>query len=458
MIGQPRGNWHLGIVYTMKTAAGKILVVWLGMITLSLSLHAQGFVLSSSPGVGGNPSSVAAADFNGDGKLDLVSANTTANTISIFTNNGSGFFVSNISYATFIGPQAVIATDVNRDGAMDLVCASSKLIIFTNTGSGGFVTAGNYTIGGSRWVVAADVNGDGKVDLICPGSGLPLMVLTNTDNGLFAAAPAPPGAGTSWFAVAVDVNGDGKVDLIDVDIGGGGSFSYMRVLTNNGEGMFMLSSTNALTTRWPGSITSADVNGDGKSDIIIPDYDSGSGNTLLLLTNNGYGDFGSNATYFVGTGPYFVVAADVNGDSKADLITANLFSTLNVLTNKGSGGFGSNATLNVGANPRSIVAADVNGDGRLDLISANNGSSTLSVLTNALTFLPNLNIRNSINGAIISWPPQWSGWAGWTLQQNIDLNISNWTAFSGTIGDDGTAKTATNSSTFGTSFFRLIHP
>jgi hypothetical protein len=74
------------------------------------------------------------------------------------------------------------------------------------------------------------------------------------------------------------------------------------------------------------------------------------------------------------------------------------------------------------------------------------------------TYLPLLTLKHSSDNFVVSWPSQWTGWAGWTLQQTTNLNTPNWTGFSGTMGDDGTTKSVTNSSTVGNMFFRLSHP
>jgi hypothetical protein len=192
---------------------------------------------------------------------------------------------------------------------------------------------------------------------------------------VFAPGYAVPTGAWPNSVVAADVNGDGKVDLINSDY----EFSTVSVLTNDGSGRFAVTVT--LTTgNSPASVVAADVNGDGKVDLITANIGD---DTLSVFTNNGSGGFALAESLAVGPDPYSLLAADVNGDGKPDLLcTANHGNSISVLTNDGSGGFAPAPSVTSGLNPAGLVAADVNGDGRIDLVCGNLIGTSLSVLTN----------------------------------------------------------------------------
>jgi hypothetical protein len=454
----------------MKPRIGLLMIIGL-LAGLHHAAAQDIFVPVATNSVGNGPWALTAADVNGDGKVDLITANLGNQTLSVLTNNGSGGFVIASTINLARQPNSVTAADVNGDGKVDLICTlvsnSGSLAVFTNNGSGGFVLASSPVVGNiPDSVTTADVNGDGKVDLICANQNdYTLSVLTNDGRGNFVLSSSPNlGSGNDPSAVvAADVNGDGKVDLICSNYRG----NSLSVLTNDGSGNFVISATYPMTTGSnPHSVVAADINGDGKWALITANAGAGvpptfGNNTLSVLTNNGSGGFAFASSLVVGNGPWVVTAADINGDGKVDLISGNQDHSITVLTNNGTGGFVVASTIIVGSTqptPLSVVTADVNGDGRLDLVYGNYWSNSITVLTNTLTFLPRLAVKVLSNNVVVSWPSQWTGWAGWTLQQNTNLNTANWTGFSGIIGDDGTIKTVTNSPPTGNLFFRLLHP
>jgi hypothetical protein len=298
------------------------------------------FVSNAVYSAGKFPQAVVAADVNGDGYLDLISADS-AGTISVLTNNGSGVFGSNATYTVTGSPFSVAAADVNGDGYMDLVVANSAmfpkqytLLLLTNNGSGVFGSNATYNVGstlnfGPSSVLVADVNGDGWPDLISANPAK-LTIFTNNGNGNFTFASSrstlAPGS-----VIALDVNGNGNVQLIYVTPAG----NVITVLTNNGSSIFNTAYTVGVGSM-PYAIATADVNGDGKMDLITANVGASPNyvGTLTVLTNNGGGIFSSNANYTVGRGCQSVVTADVNGDGRLDLICANSgTNTLFVLTN-----------------------------------------------------------------------------------------------------------------------------
>ena len=383
------------------------------------------------------------------------------NTLSVLTNNGGGGFGSNATYTVGSAPYSVIAADVNEDGMVDLISANfydNTLSVLTNNGSGGFGSNATYAVGEFPCsIVAADVNGDGHIDLICANSGgrspadSTLTVLTNNGSGGFGFNATYAVGFVPVSVVAADVNHDGYIDLICANSRG----SSLSVLTNDRSGGFVLAST--LATPQPNSVVAADVNGDGYVDLICANTGYG---TLTVFTNNGNGGFALASINDVGFQPQSVVATDVNGDGHVDLVCANLGiyelpgnilingNTLSVLTNDGGGGFVIASTPFLGVGPVSVIAADVNGDGKVDLISGNNGN-TLSVLIS----IPTLAINNNNSNPTVFWP---SGWINWKLLQSS--NLMTWTT-NNNIFDDGTnvSCTATSAAAPNHFYFRLAH-
>jgi hypothetical protein len=304
------------------------------------------------------PDSIAVADVNGDGKKDLLIANVyaaggaTYGTVGVLFGNGDGTFQAAQTYATDGPAEFVAVGDVNRDGKPDLLVANGNVDVFFGNGDGTFQAAPNYTLaltadGGEVAVAAADVNGDGKPDVLaaycgdssCTGE---VSVLLGNGNGTFrlGQAYATGGGYPSSIAIA-DVNGDGKPDLLAVNefatCSGSCVDGSVGVLLGNGDGTFQPAQTYSSGGEYAGPIVVADVNGDGKPDFLVGNYYDGSGysdGTVLVLLGNGDGTFQpAQRIDSGGVGALSIALADVNGDGKPDLLVANDCASLVVCTN-----------------------------------------------------------------------------------------------------------------------------
>ncbi len=137
----------------------------------------------------------------------------------------------------------------------------------------------------------------------------------------------------------------------------------------------------------PWSVAVADVNADGRADLVTA---NGVSDDVSLLLNQGNGRFAAATHFKVGNGPRSIASVDVNADGRADLVTANVYSDdVSLLLNQGNGRFAAATHFAVGDEPESIAIADVNGDGKADVVVGNLVSDSVSVLINRTNYTPN---------------------------------------------------------------------
>ncbi len=274
-------------------------------------------------------------------------------------------------------PACAVSATILEDRNLVLVLLA-VLIPFLPTASraGGFQPAVPYTAGSNPSVVAVgDFNGDGIPDLAVENFGGTISIFTGTGTGTFSPATNYASASSAGVAVA-DFNGDGKLDIATADYFSG----KVRILINNGSGAFPTNLEFAAGSG-PVFVAVGDFNGDGKPDLVVANSGSNQINVLLNTTSGATLSFGAPTPYTVGTQPFFVGVADLNGDGKLDLITANSGSNnVSVLLGNGDGTFAPVTNFAAGASPNSVAAGDFNGDGKTDLAVANYGDSTVSIL------------------------------------------------------------------------------
>ena len=296
--------------------------------------------------------SVALGDLNGDGKLDLVVVNDCGvvpidsegncpyATVDVMFGNGDGTFGPPVSHQLDgWQPVSVALRDLNGDGKSDIVVADICNIPNTCSGTGCTCTTGlvevllnesngifsgpiGYDSGApfGRSVALGDVNRDGKLDVLVGNDGGVGVLLGNGD-GTFKPA-VMYGAGGQWIAVG-DVNSDGKPDLLSV---ASQSIGIVDVLLGNGDGTFKPAITYPTGGEFANSVAVADVNGDGKPDLVVtnlsgiwPDQ-----RAVGVLTGNGDGTFQPAVTFDSGGGsPFSVAAGDLNKDGRPDVVVLN---------------------------------------------------------------------------------------------------------------------------------------
>jgi FG-GAP-like repeat/Divergent InlB B-repeat domain/FG-GAP repeat len=373
--------------------------------------------------VGTAPFGIATGDFNRDGLLDLAVANSGSATISILLGNGDGTFQPAVNTSAGQAPWALIAADLNGDGLLDLAVAdeTGSALVLLGKGDGTFRPPIAIALDASpRSIAMADLNGDGKPDLavgqfdVNTTSGHVSILLGNGDGTFQSPTNFPLTGAIPWGLVAADFNGDNRADLAAT------SFDpSISILLGNGDGSFQPAVITALPSGNASySVASADLNRDGKVDLLITNQKfclsttcSFSGFALLL--GNGDGTFrsvavpGDQAAYNKTT--TFGVA-DFDNDGNLDLALTSwdgVTGAVLIVLGNGDGTFQGTTQVVVDGNPGGILAADFNGDGFADLVVPLTSDNAVVVLLNTARSVFRLAVTKAGagTGTVSSTPP-----------------------------------------------------
>jgi hypothetical protein len=295
-----------------------------GQVTILLGKGDGTFKTAPSPKVSGD--SIAAGDFNGDGILDLVVAGFTEGAsegrpITILLGKGDGTFKTLIDDNASPNSRSIAVADFNGDGILDLAvtdAGSNTVQILLGNGDGTFTRTSSPPTDRSPWSVAVgDFNGDGVPDLaVANFQGTTLTIMLGNGDGTFSVSSVPLGVYDNYESVAVgDFNEDGIPDLAVASVSG----SDLRVLRGNGDGTFE-GGQDIIVYGGPGTIAVTDFNGDGIPDLAVA---SGGPSGVTVLLGNGDGTFDSAPAGPFAASSVAVAAGDFNGDGIPDLAAAN---------------------------------------------------------------------------------------------------------------------------------------
>ncbi|MBW4028227.1 MAG: hypothetical protein HIU93_12615 [Acidobacteria bacterium] len=362
---------------------------------------------------------VAAADFNGDGVMDVAELGDGSATVSLFYGTGKNFqgapLITAENDPSGIDTILVDSGNYTANGYRDpLFIYNGKngalLVTGVNDGKGNFASVPALAVGipaDLQYVqpIRGDFNGDGLDDLAYANTTGDVLVALAKGDGTFGTPVSvglPAAACSVYYAAAGDINGDGKVDLV-IPYGGdaacgasSGGVSGYYVALGKGDGTFSAPVFTPSGTELY-SLTLADINNDGALDLIINDapFVDGSGFQVSTAIGNGDGTFASSnmvvQNYLVSN----VAVGDINGDGNPDLVLSseevanNSVSTGGILliTGNGNGAFNAPSQMAMGNFFFGLQLADMNHDGDTDIVATLYQGVGQSSYSGMMTFL-----------------------------------------------------------------------
>ena len=392
-----------------------LLLPFLAVAAGTAPAAALSFAAPAYYAAGHGPVALAVADVSGDDILDVVTADSGGDTVSVLLGDGTGGFTAVSRFATGDGPAALAVADVNGDGDPDVVTANARadtVSVLLGDGAGGFDQKTDFATGALPEAVAVgDFNDDGKQDLVTADSeDDAVSVLLGTGGGGFSAK-TDFHTGPNCNGVAVgDFDSDGHQDL---------AISFYEAMEDSGAGVLLGDGMGAFSAMQPyltpleaRTLAIGDMNGDGHEDLVVAQSLEGTGEVSLLL-GDGAGAFTPGADRRTKRELLSVALGDVDGDGHLDVMggegsvswTSDGTShrtppALALLRGDGRGGLMKQRDFATGADPWGIAVADLNGGGQLDLVTANGDADTVGVRLNGPLSTPVIRGISPVKGGI----------------------------------------------------------
>src|SRR5208282_2251669 len=348
--------------------------------------------------VGNSPAALAIADFNGDGHLDLVTANSADGTVSMPLGNGDGTFKAARSYSARVQPVSIASGNLNGSKipalvvanycGSDLACSTAgSVAVFLADDKGVYRLSSTYTVGaGPVSVALADLKGDRNLDIVALNRlDKSASVMLGLGDGTFRMPMTFSLAGAPVAIAVGDLNKDGKPDLAVLEDCGSAKCSQagsVEILMGAGDGSFQ-SVLSYPVGYSPASVAVGDINGDKNLDLVVAnrcgnDASCQSPGTASVLLGDGTGKFTPGTDIALGNSPSSIALGNLTGSRLDLVISRSTDNTVAVLHGNGDGTFRAAVPYPVGNNPGVLVVADFNGDGKADVAVANVNDSTVS--------------------------------------------------------------------------------
>ncbi|MHC1703734.1 MAG: IPT/TIG domain-containing protein [Tenuifilaceae bacterium] len=364
---------------------------------------------------GSQPYFAATGDIDGDGKPDLVVANNTSGTISVYRNTSTlgtiavSSFAAKVDFTTGSSPWGIAIGDLDGDGKLDIVVPnrySNTISVFRNTSTTGTISTGSFapkvdfaTANEPISVAICDVDGDNKLDIAASnyGSSTASIYLNTSSIGVITtssfAAKIDFAASTSPIGITVgDLDGDGKPDLAVVN-SATNNISVLRNTSTIGTASFSTKVDFAVGTS-SYYVAIGDLDGDNKPDMVISN--AGSNNISVIRNTSTSGaitasSFATKVDFATGLYPYCIAIGDIDGDGKQDLTVSNYNSnSVSVFKNTSTSGsitassFATKVDYTTGTQSRGLAIVDIDGDGKPEIASTNSVGNTFSIFQNTI--------------------------------------------------------------------------